>query len=251
MSAKLRVLVVDDEPAAREKLVMLLEAADGFDIVGDASDGMEALRQIAALKPDLVFLDIQMPELDGLAVAAALEPDQSPAIIFVTAFDEHALAAFELHAVDYLLKPFDANRLQKTLQRIDQVMSNPQRASVPQLLRYYRSHSDYPQRLAFRTDSGLRMVHCDDIEWLESSGNYLKVCLTEDAFITRLTLAAALSQLPPDRFVQIHRSHVVNIAAVQTIRSLGKGDYALTLNGDVELRMSRHYKAAFLALFQP
>lgn len=250
MCADLRVLVVDDEPAARDKLVMLLEATDDFQVVGVAGDGMDALNKIEGLRPDLVFLDIQMPELDGLSVAAALDPDQSPAIIFVTAYDQHALAAFELHAVDYLLKPFDAARLQKTLQRIDKVVASPQRASVPQLLRYYRSHSQYPQRLAFRTDSGLRMVHCDDIEWLESSGNYLKVCLHDDAFITRQTLAAVLSQLPPSRFVQIHRSHVVNIGAVLQARSLGKGDYALTLNGDVELRLSRHYKDAFFSLFR-
>lgn len=239
----LTALIVDDEAAAREKLSMLLAEADGLRVVGHAVDGLDALEKIEALHPDLVFLDIKMPGLDGLAVASALDPQSGPAIVFVTAFDQHAIDAFDLAAIDYLLKPFDRARLDKTLARVARFVRRS--ASRPADLEgYYRQTGRYPARLIFRSDRGNEMVSRDDIEWLESCGNYVKICLRDDAFVARQTLNSVHAQLPPEIFIRVHRSHVVNLRSIIRSVPIGKGDHRLILRDGTELRLSRRYNKA-------
>lgn len=251
-SQKISVLIVDDEAAARQKLKIFLAEETDIEIVGEADNGVDALTQIAELAPDLVLLDIQMPKLDGLAVASNLEDNPDINIVFITGFNEYAVKAFELNAVDYLLKPYDKGRFKKTLERVREQTSNQAQHrpySIPQLIQDYRSEQTYPAQLLFKTDTALEVTNAADIEWLEASGNYVKVCLSNNAFVTRQTLTAVQSQLDPRQFIRIHRSHVVNIRQITQVLPLTKGDHNLRLNSGTELRLSRSYQSDFFALF--
>lgn len=247
MPVKIRILIVDDEQPARQKLRIFLHEQTNFEVVAEAKNGVEALQKVDVFKPDLIFLDIQMPKLDGLAVASNLENNPDVDIVFVTGFNEYAIKAFELNAVDYLLKPFDKGRLDKTLQR---VMEKSRAAySIPKLVQDYRSELEYPEQLLFKTETGIEVVEVSDIEWVESSGNYVKVCLSTNAFIARQTLTVVQSQLPPTQFTRIHRSHIINISQVTKVIPLNKGDYTIVLKSSTELRLSRSYKDCFFKLF--
>ena len=243
-----RALIVDDEPPAREKLAYFLKSESDFDVVGEAGNGVEALEQIELLKPDVVFLDIQMPELDGISVAANLEDCDDLKIVFVTGFNEFAIQAFELNAVDYLLKPYDRERLQKSLQRLRRRQSQ-NRPTLDKLISDYRSGEVYAEQLMFKTEADIRVINSADIQWAEASGNYVKICTRQTAFIARQTLVNFQSQLDPKSFVRIHRSHLVNVASVVQLSSLSKGDFELLLTDGTRLRLSRSYKDDFFALF--
>lgn len=249
MSKQIRVLIVDDEEPARQKLRLFLAAESDFVVVAEAKNGLEALQLVDSIHPDVIFLDIQMPKLDGLAVAANLENMANTRIVFVTGFNEYAIKAFELNAVDYLLKPYDKGRLQKTLSRVrgQSLLEKPY--SIPKLVQDYRSEQRYPQQLLFKTENAFEVVQTDDIEWIESSANYVKVCLFDNAFIARQTLTMLQSQLDPTRFIRIHRSHIINITAVKKVSSLSKGDYNLQLKSGTELKLSRSYKEQFFQYF--
>ncbi len=247
MPVKVKVLIVDDELPARQKLRLFLEEKTNFEVIGEAKNGVETLQKVDLFKPDLIFLDIQMPKLDGLAVASNLENNPDVNIVFVTGFNEYAIKAFELNAVDYLLKPFDKGRLDKTLQRF--IEKSRAAYSIPKLVQDYRSKLDYPEQLLFKTETGIQVVKVSDIEWVESSGNYVKVCLSANAFIARQTLTTVQSQLSPTQFIRIHRSHIINISQVTKAISLSKGDYTIVLKSGTELRLSRSYKDAFFKLF--
>ncbi|WP_210418558.1 LytR/AlgR family response regulator transcription factor [Aliikangiella coralliicola] len=249
MSDKFKVIIVDDEQPAREKLALFLQGEDDFQLVGEACNGIEALDLVDRLDVDLIFLDIQMPQLDGMAVASNLETHPDIRIIFITGFNEFAIKAFELNAVDYLLKPYDKLRLQKTLERVrEQKLSTPS-YSLPRLVEDYRREQVYPEQLLFKTESGIQVAKVADIEWIESSGNYIKVCLSNNAYIARQTLTCVQSQLAPDRFVRTHRSFVVNLSHIARVRPLSKGDQIIFLNSGVELKLSRNYKEQFFQLF--
>lgn len=247
-----RVVIVDDEPPALSKLRFLLADEKDIEIVAEAGDGLTALKQIEQHQPDIVFLDIQMPELDGLAVAGNLVDNNTTRIVFVTGFNQYAIEAFELNALDYLLKPYNRRRLQKTLGRIRQqgiTGNNELQQKLPGLIEQYRSHQQYPRQLMFKTEQGIEVVNADDLEWAETCGNYVKVCTSKTAFVARITLVNVLSQLDPVQFVRIHRSHLVNVQKVEKLVSLCKGDHQVLL-GDVQLRLSRSYASAFFAVFE-
>lgn len=250
MSAKIKVLIVDDEEPARQKLSIFLAAEPDFEVIAEARNGLEALHMVEENNPDVIFLDIQMPKLDGLTVAANLENKKNTRIVFVTGFNEYAIKAFELNAVDYLLKPYDKGRLAKTLDRIRKQSSIAETYSIPKLVQDYRSNQSYPQQLLFKTESAIEVVQTDQIEWIESSANYVKVCLFDNAFIARQTLTMLQSQLDPTRFIRIHRSHIINLSVIKKVTSLSKGDYILTLTSDTELKLSRNYKDTFFQFFQ-
>ncbi len=247
------VVIVDDEPPALAKLRRLLQSETDINIIGEAGDGISALQITEQLQPDIVFLDIQMPELDGLAVASNLCASSNTKVVFVTGFNEYAIQAFELNAVDYLLKPYNRQRLHKTLDRI-RSQSNGETIAIqqklPGLIEQYRSHQQYPKQLMFKTEQGIQLVNAVDLEWAETSGNYVKVCTTKTAFIARITLVNLLSQLDPECFIRIHRSHLVNIERIEKLVPLSKGDHQVVLGNAVELRLSRSYAEAFFAIFK-
>lgn len=249
VSYSYKVLVVDDEPAARQKLIHFLKEHSDFEVVAEARNGVEALECIDKFTPSLIFLDIQMPKLDGIAVASNLEFNKEIAIVFVTGFNEYAIRAFELNAVDYLLKPYDKARLAKTLNRFREFSGKTQDFDIPKLVQDYRTDQHYPKTLLFKAEGTIEVAQADEIQWIESSGNYIKVCLERTAFIARQTLTGAQSQLDPAIFVRIHRSHVININEVIQVTPISKGDHTLQLRSGTELRLSRAYQENFFKIF--
>lgn len=249
VSYSYKVLVVDDEPAARQKLIHFLKEHSDFEVVAEARNGVEALECIDKFTPSLIFLDIQMPKLDGIAVASNLEFNKEIAIVFVTGFNEYAIRAFELNAVDYLLKPYDKARLAKTLNRFREFSGKTQDFDIPKLVQDYRTDQHYPKTLLFKAEGTIEVAQADEVQWIESSGNYIKVCLERTAFIARQTLTGAQSQLDPAIFVRIHRSHVININEVIQVTPISKGDHTLQLRSGTELRLSRAYQENFFKIF--
>jgi two-component system LytT family response regulator len=240
----IRVLIVDDEAPARDKLRRWLAEQPDIEVVGESTDGLAAAAAISKLGPDVVFLDIQMPGLSGLEVAAQLEPAGAPLLVFVTAFDDHAIKAFDLNAIDYLLKPYDKDRLQKTLGRI-----RGRRAAEPAAAAIHnaRAQTGASDRLLVPQGEGLQLIDAAAVHWLEADDNYVHVHTAQARFILRRTLADLLSQLGEQRFVRIHKSMAVNIAEIKTLAPLFKGDYEVTLRSGAVLRLSRRYKEKLFA----
>ena len=241
----IRVLIVDDEAPARDKLRRWLTEHPDIALVGESADGLAAAAAIARVQPDVVFLDIQMPGLSGLEVAAQLEPTGAPLLVFVTAFDEHAIKAFDLNAVDYLLKPYDKDRLQKTLGRVrERHGAGPAAVAIHSA----RAQTGASERLLVPQGEELQLIDAAAIHWLEADDNYVHVHTAQARFILRRTLADLLAQLGERRFVRIHKSAAVNIAEVKTLSPLFKGDHEVTLRSGAVLRLSRRYKEELFAL---
>ena len=233
-----RVLIVDDETPARDKLRRWLAEQPDLQLVGEAADGLSAAQAIEALAPDWVFLDIQMPGLSGLEVAAQFDPESAPLLVFVTAFDEHAIKAFELNAVDYLLKPYDRDRLRKTLDRL----RGRGAGASPAAVRAARTQAGTSERLLVPVGEGLQLIAADSIHWLEADDNYVHVHTTQARYLLRRTLADLLAQLGEQRFARIHKSTAVNVAEIRSLAPLFKGDHEITLRGGAVLRLSRRFK---------
>jgi two-component system LytT family response regulator len=241
----IRVLVVDDEAPARDKLRRWLSEQADLELLGEAADGLTAATLIAQLAPDVVFLDIQMPGLSGLEVAAQLEPEGAPLLVFVTAFDEHAIRAFELNAVDYLLKPYDKDRLARTLGRIRERRSTA-RGAAASAVRTARAQTGSSERLLVPRGEQLELIDAGSIHWLEADDNYVHVHTANQRYLLRRTLADLLEQLG-QRFVRIHRSTAVNLAEVASLSPLFKGDYEVRLRSAATLRLSRRFKDELFA----
>jgi len=239
----IRVLIVDDEAPARDKLRRWLTGLPDLELVGECDDGFAAAAAIARLKPEVVFLDIQMPGLSGLEVAAQLEPTDAPLVVFVTAFDEHAIKAFELNAIDYLLKPYDKDRLQKSLGRIRERHGAGHAATA---IHTARAQTGASERLLVPQGETLQLIDATAIHWLEADDNYVHVHTAQARYILRRTLADLLAQLG-ERFTRIHKSAAVNLAEVKTLSPLFKGDHEVTLRSGTVLRLSRRYKDALFA----
>jgi two-component system LytT family response regulator len=237
----MRILIVDDEAPARDKLRRWLAEQDDVEIVGEAADGLAAAAAILKLSPGVVFLDIQMPGLSGLEVAAQLEPEAAPLVVFVTAFDEHAIKAFELDAVDYLLKPYDKDRLRKCLDRLRGRTAGAANPAV----RVARAQTASSERLLVPRGEGLQLIEAAAIHWLEADDNYVHIHTAREKFMVRRTLADLLAQLGERRFVRIHKSVAVNLAEIEKLSPLFKGDHEITLRGGTVLRLSRRYKEEF------
>ncbi len=240
----LRVLLVDDEPLARRALRADCARMDDVEVVGEAEDGERALSAIERLRPDLVLLDVQMPGLDGFEVLAQLEPKDRPAVVFVTAFDAYALRAFEVHAVDYLTKPFDFSRLCEAIARARERVAT-RSAAVDALL------DDTPSRRAdrfvVRHAGRLRTIEAADVEWIEARDNYVQLHHADGPFLLRHTLAALERSLANVGFVRVHRSALVRISAVLDWRRTEAGDFAIRLRSGALVTMSRSHRDAFEA----
>ena len=261
------VLVADDEPLARRRILRLLRAEPGVEVVAECKGGRSAVEQILARNPDLVFLDIQMPDLDGFGVIAEVGPERMPSVVFVTAFDQYALRAFEVHALDYLLKPFEAERFHSTLARARANLS-PRRetAAYPgedrlrQLLAEVlggresgsepvtRTTSQFFERVAVKTDGATRILQIADVDWFETDGNYVRVHVGKSTYLIRSTANRLQEELDPRRFARIHRRFLVNIDRVVGLEPWFGGDAIVLLRDGSKLRLSRNYREGFLAL---
>lgn len=240
----IRALIVDDETPARDKLRRWLAEHADLNVVGEASDGLGAAEAINEMQPDVVYLDIQMPGLSGLEVAAQLEPQGAPLIVFVTAFDEHAVRAFDLNAVDYLLKPYDKERLLRTLARVRERLGGPARSVAVQTARGQTGSS---QRLLVPLGEKLQLIESVTIHWLQADDNYVHVHTAGQRYMVRRTLHDLLMQLGEERFARIHKSMAVNIGEIQSLTPLFKGDYELHLRSGGTLRLSRRYRDPLFA----
>ncbi|SHG56755.1 LytTR family DNA-binding domain-containing protein [Massilia sp. CF038] len=233
----MRILIVDDERPARDKLRRLLEQEADVSALDEARDGVEALERIAAFKPDVVFLDIQMPEVSGIELAASL-PAPAPLIVFATAFDQYAIRAFDANAIDYLLKPYDRERLQRALVRVRQRLQTPATPAS------FDSGHVIAQLLV--TERGVtRVVRVDEVQWIETADNYVVLHTAAGAPLMRQTLAGLVDKLGP-RFVRCHRRAAVQLSWIESVVALDKGDCELVLRGGARVPCSRQYKAAVL-----
>jgi two-component system LytT family response regulator len=239
----LRTLVVDDEAPARRRIRRLLAAESGVSVVGECGDGASAVTAIAALRPDLVFLDVQMPELDGFAVVRTLPAGPLPAILFVTAYDQYALRAFDVHAVDYLLKPFTAERFRTAVARArERIARHSADDGLASLAATLRSRPAYASRLPVRTGGRTVFVDLGAVDWLEAADNYVRLHVRQREYLVRETLAALESQLDPERFVRIHRSAIVQADRVAEIRPTSHGDAEVALRDGTRLSVSRTFR---------
>jgi two-component system, LytTR family, response regulator len=242
----IRALIVDDEAPARDKLRRWLTGHADIEIAGESTDGLTAAAAIATLTPDVVFLDIQMPGLSGLEVASQLEPATAPLLVFVTAYDEHAIKAFDLNAIDYLLKPYDKDRLQKTLERVRQRQVGGREAAGA-AVRAARSQLGSSERLLVPRGESLELIEAHAIHWLEADDNYVHVHTAGARYMLRRTLSDLLAQLGEQRFARIHKSAAVNLAEVASLSPLFKGDHEVKLRSGATLRLSRRFKDALFA----
>jgi two-component system LytT family response regulator len=243
---KVRTLIVDDELLARERLRQLLESEPEIELVGECADGNEAVAAIQREAPDLIFLDIQMPELDGFGVLHAITADPPPVIVFVTAHDKFALRAFEVHAVDYLLKPFDRERFKKALsralERVKHREGGPQKQGQAAVLTELKPPARPLERLAVKTGGRVIFVKLTDIDYIEAAHNYVELHVEKQSHLLRETLNAIEARLPVEKFVRISRSVIVNIERVKELQPLFYGEYTVTLHNGTRLTLSRRYR---------
>ena len=240
----IRVLLVDDEPLARDTMRLVLAAEPDVEIVG-ACSGVEAASLVAARAPDLIFLDIQMPEVDGFDVVAALGPDAAPAIVFVTAYDHHAVRAFEVRALDYVVKPFDDLRLLAALARARERLGErrPAADALADLLAERERQRRFVQRFVVRGRDRTVLVAVDDVDWLEAADDYVELHAGVAVHIMRERLADLEQRLDPARFVRIHRSTIVAIDRIRELHPLFRGDALVVLDRGATLRLSRSRRA--------
>jgi two-component system LytT family response regulator len=249
----IRTLIIDDVQLARERLKRCLGEESGVEIVGECDNGERAVAAIRTLRPDLVFLDVQMPALDGFGVLDALGRERPPAVIFVTAYNEYAIRAFEVNALDYLLKPVDCERLHKAVARVGaQEGARTPAEDFDQrfraLIEDIKTPPKYLKRLTIRQTGRTILLPTDEIEWVETYGNYLKVHAGREAHLIRGTMQQLEQRLDPEKFVRVHRSAIVNIEKVKEIHPRSNGDQDLVLQNGRELMLSRNYRDKFLSL---
>lgn len=247
MDAPLDVLIVDDEALARDTVRLLLEGEHDFHIVAEASDGHGAVEAIRLHEPDLVFLDVQMPGLTGLEVVSEIGADRMPAVVFVTAYDEYAVKAFETSAIDYLVKPFSDERFEAALDRARKQVQQQKRADLESRLRQLLVETRTPPatgrgvRFMVKERGAIRFVDAGDIDWVEAAGDYVILHCGEEKSMIRETMAGMEKKLSPEHFVRIHRSSIVRIASVREIKPYFHGDYIVYLKDGHELKLSRRY----------
>ena len=247
MKNRITALIVDDEPLAREYIRALLKTDNQIEIIGECGNGRTAAEFLAANKPDLVFLDIQMPEMDGFLLLKTLDMKNLPAIIFTTAFEDYAIRAFEFHALDYLLKPFDAERFgravnfakQRLLDRDQQAQETVQ---ITELLKNIEEKPKYLDRFLIKQNGRIIFLKTGEIDFLRADDKYIQLHSGKTIHLVRQTLGAMRSQLDPQNFVQIHRSIIVNIERIKELETMFSGDHTVVMENGARLPLSRNYK---------
>lgn len=247
MENKIKVLIVDDEPLARRGIRQLLRTEEDFLIVGEANNGGEAIKAFEKLLPDIIFLDIQMPLLDGFAFIKKINSENLPEIVFVTAYDEHAIRAFEEGAIDYVLKPVDRKRFQKTLARIRRKISdgknNLSENQLANLLEKIRpAEEKYLKRIAVKMNERIHFVKTSEINWICSQNNYIEIHTAKEHFLLRETMKGIEKKLNPEEFVRVRRSTIVRIESIKEMQNLFKSEFAIILSDGTEHTSSRRYR---------
>jgi two-component system, LytTR family, response regulator len=263
--ARIRTVIVDDEPAARRGVRLLLDRDPAIEVVGEAASGDEAFALITRERPDLAFLDVQMPGGDGFQVITRLDPATAPAVVFVTAHDEHALRAFEVNAVDYLLKPYDDVRFRAALDRVKAEVRVRQvesvNAKLTRLLDYLQASTanpmggeagagGYSDRILLKSSGEIYFLKADEIDWIEAEGDYMKFHVAGKAHLLRETMARLEARLDPKKFIRIHRSTIVNIDRVRKLSPSFAGEYAVILHDGTKLKLSRGYHDRLASLLK-
>ena len=264
----LNAIIVDDESLARRGLSLRLQQIPQVDVVAECTNGQEALAAIAEYGPDLVFLDIQMPGMGGFDVIRRLQPDDAPMIIFVTAFDQYAVDAFKVHAIDYVLKPIDDDRLHESIERavahhrqreseqrkeklVDLVMelTGATPGAVEQMTSGAPAADQWPEKITVKDGGEIHLIRVADIRWIDAAGDYMCIHAGEQTHIMRTTMKQLEGMLNPDKFLRIHRSTIVNSADIAAAQPLNNGEYLLTLEGGTKLKVSRGYRERVRSLF--
>lgn len=249
---RVRAVIVDDEPLPRERIATLFAGHPEVEIVAECADGAEAVRVIAELKPDLIFLDIQMPGLDGFEVLEAVDNERLPAVIFVTAFEEYAVRAFEVSAIDYLLKPIDPARFDQALGRAMERMSIGGQSSGDLLafLARWRAQRGFASRFVVRSGGKLTFVRPHEVDWIDAAGNYVRLHSGGRQHLIRETMKSVEARLDPDVFVRVHRSAIVNIDRVASLEPYFHGEYVVLMKDGSKLTSSRSHSARLRALLK-
>jgi len=249
----IRTLIVDDEPLARRGIREHLAQQRDVVIIEECRDGREAVAAIKQHSPDLVFLDVQMPELDGFQVLQAIGAERMPAVIFVTAYDKYALQAFEVHALDYLLKPFNADRFSKAFQRARLQLEQRSISDLSNRLQSFlddlKPNQKYKERLAIKSAGRIFFLNVAEIDWIEAADNYAALHVAGEEHLLRETMNSLEQQLDPAKFLRIHRSRIINIQRLKELRPLLGGEYEIRLQDGTRLESGRRYRGRLQELF--
>lgn len=248
---ELRALIVDDEPLARERLRTLLADDPGVTIVGECADGASAVEAVRELTPDLVFLDVQMPELDGFEVLDRVGASRMPAVIFVTAYDEYAIRAFDVHALDYLLKPFERARFERALRRAREhlarggaeTLTHRLRALLEELTpaRSIEEAREAQDRLVVKSRGRIAIVRPEELEWVEAAGNYVRLHVANESHLMRETMTRMAERLPTGEFLRVSRSAIVRVDHIKALKRRDHGEYTIVLRDGTKVKSSRSY----------
>ena len=242
----IRALIADDEPLARERISRLLSSETDVQVVSQCRDGLETVTSIKQSKPDLAFLDIEMPEIDGLGILREIPSDSTPVIIFTTAYDHYAIQAFEAHALDYLLKPFDEERFRRALQRarthIENLRSKDLATRLLAALEESRPATTEGDRLVIKSGGKVVFLKLDEIDWVEAAANYVHIHAGTEGYYMRETMNSFESRLDSNRFIRIHRSTIVNLAKIKELQPCNNGEFIVVLRNGKELSLSRGFR---------
>ncbi len=243
-----RVLIVDDEPLARDRIRELLKHEPESEVIGEARNGCEAIDFINNHRPDLVFLDVQMPDMDGFEVLRRLSVEQMPVVIFITAFDQYATRAFDVHAIDYLTKPFDRERFAAALEHATTFMKGAKdhdTGRIVAMLEELKAGRRYLERFAIKNNETVLFIRCEEVDSIEAEGNYVRLKLAHSSHLLRDTLNNIESQIDPRKFVRIHRRTIVNIDRIKELQTWARGEYRVVLQNGACYTLSRGYRQHF------
>lgn len=250
---RIRSVIIDDEELARERIRALLADHADVEVAGEYANGADALRDLADLAPDLLFLDVQMPGMDGFSLLQSLHEEQRPAVIFVTAYDEHAIRAFEVDALDFLLKPFTRERFERALERVRARSAEggdvAYRMRLSRALKRMRNANRF-DRLPIKTENGTSFIRINEIDWAEAEGNYMRVHASGGSVRFRETVEMFCERLPMDQFIRIHRSIVVNLDRIVRVEPWTHGEYVVVLGNGTKLKSGRTYSESVRALLR-
>ncbi|PWT89309.1 MAG: DNA-binding response regulator [Blastocatellia bacterium] len=245
---RIKLLIVDDEPLARDRIREMLKDYPEMEVIAEARNGREAVESIAANAPDLVFLDVQMPDLNGFEVLESLSVERMPLIIFVTAYDQHAIRAFDVHAIDYLTKPFDRRRFADAIERVKIFMKGteePDTGRILKMLQEFKAGPRYLERFAIKNGEKVFFIRSEDVDAIEAQGNYVRLNLANSSHLLRETLNNIEAQIDPRVFVRIHRRTIVNINRVKELQTWARGEYRVVLHNGSHYSLSRGYREHF------
>lgn len=241
-----RAIIVDDERLGRQKVRTMLAAHPDIELIAECRNGAEAVETIRAERPQLVFLDVQMPGLDGFDVLREVGPESIPSVIFVTAHDQYAVKAFEVHAIDYLLKPFDRRRFEVSLERARRELQQGDHHAcaekIAALIRDLSESHPHADRLMVRGDGRIFFIRTDDIDWIEGADNYARLHVKRDSHLIRETLGSLEARLDPRKFIRVHRSAIVNVDRIGEIKTLFHGEQTIVLRDGTEIAFGRKFR---------